>query len=51
MENLNIREIEGDALEETVLKPLNNALTLINKYSVLPIYFMQFIIDKITLLQ
>lgn len=50
MENLNIREIEGDALEETVLKPLNNALTLINKYSVLPIYFMQFIIDKITLL-
>jgi len=49
MENA-FREIEGDALEEIILKPLNNALTLMNKYSVLPIYFMQFIVDKATLL-
>lgn len=43
-----LRELEGDALEETITAPLIQALTLMNKYSVLPVYFMQFIISKST---
>ena len=48
IENTLLREYEGDALETNVLAPLLQALTLMNKYSVLPVYFMQFLISKST---
>jgi len=43
-----LREFEGNALEESIVAPLIQALTLMNKFSVLPVYFMQFIISKST---
>lgn len=43
-----LREFEGDALETNVVAPLIQSLTLMNKFSVLPVYFMQFLISKST---
>lgn len=45
-----LRDFEGDALEACVTTPLIQALTLMNKFSVLPVYFMQFLISKSTLM-
>ena len=43
-----LREFDGDALESSIVSPLIQSLTLMNKFSVLPIYFMQFLISKTT---
>lgn len=49
MNELNLlKEFEGDPLEKDVIAPLVQSLTLMNKFSVLPIYFMQFLISKST---
>ena len=45
-----LREIDGAALEEFVNEKLISALTVMNKYTIIPVYFMQFIISKITLI-
>lgn len=45
-----IKVLEGSELEKIVTKPLIDALTTMNKYSVLPVYSLQFIIDKSNML-
>mgnify|MGYP003299115020 CR=1 FL=1 len=41
-----IKIFEGVELEKIIIKQLTDALTTMNKYSVLPVYMMQFIIPK-----
>lgn len=43
-----LREYEGAALEESVLTPLISALTVMNKFTVLPLYYVHFLISKIS---
>lgn len=42
-----LKEIDGSALEELVNEKIISALTVMNKYTIMPVYFMQFIISKI----
>lgn len=43
-----LREYEGAALEESVLTPLISALTVMNKFTVLPLYYVHFLVSKIS---
>lgn len=42
-----LRNFDGDALQESILKPLDTLITSISKYSVLPVYVLSFMISKI----
>ena len=42
-----INTFEGDELKKIIINPLIDALTAMNKYSVLPVYVLQFVINKL----
>lgn len=44
-----LRELDGAVLEDFINEKLIAALTVMNKYSIMPVYFMQFMISKINL--
>lgn len=43
-----LREYDGAALEESILTPLVSALTVMNKFTVLPLYYVHFLVSKIS---
>lgn len=43
-----LREYTGAALEESILTPLISTLTVMNKFTVLPLYYVHFLISKIS---
>ena len=45
-----IKVFEGQELDKLIIKPLIEALTAMNKYSVLPVYMMQFVIPKLDMI-
>lgn len=44
-----LREINGSDLTEFINEKMLQSLTVMNKYTVMPIYFMQFVISKVNL--
>lgn len=43
-----LRVFDGDTLKENFLKPLSEEITAINKYTVLPVYVLSFLIDRVS---
>lgn len=45
-----IKTFEGEELKKLIINPLIDSLTAINKYTVLPVYALQFIINKLDMI-